>query len=132
MAYLDDFLIFGTTEKECVHNLNLTIHILLKLGCFVINLPKCELISTTKCKFLGVIIDSIKMILKLPLDKKLEILSLVDNALVNDKIKLEKLVEIVGVLVAACPAVAYGWLYYKELESTKRKALFKHNNDMNN
>ena len=33
------------------------------------------------------------------------------------------MVCLIGVLVAACPAIAYGWLYYKELEKIKQREL---------
>lgn len=43
--------------------------------------------------------------------------------------RIQNLAECIGVLVAACPGVAYGWLYYKELELVKRCALtLNHNN----
>lgn len=129
VAYLDDFLIFGETMEICSEALHLIIDLLLSLG-LVINWEKSEIVPTNECKFLGIIINSKNMLLKLPLDKCKKILNLVETALTKEKIKIEKLAELVGVLVAACPAVAYGWLYYKELESCKRKALTIHNNDM--
>lgn len=44
-------------------------------------------------------------------------------------VKLANREEYIGVLVSACPGIAYGWLYYKELEKIKRLAL---NNPQNN
>lgn len=46
-------------------------------------------------------------------------------------IKLQELMESIGVLVAACPAVAYGWLYYKNLEKLKRDSLHENQNNPN-
>lgn len=76
------------------------------------------------------IIDSVNMILELPMDKRLKILKLIEKSLNLQKIKIEKLAELIGVLVAACPAVAYGWLYYKELEGLKIRALRDNGYDM--
>ena len=33
--------------------------------------------------------------------------------------KFEELLSLIGILVAACPAVRWGWLFYKELEILK-------------
>lgn len=83
-----------------------------------------------ECIFLGIIINSKKTILELPLEKRRKIFDLLTTTLKKNIIKIEKLAELVGTLVAACPAVAYGWLYYKELEILKRKALTFCKDDM--
>lgn len=130
VAYIDDFIIFGRSREKCLEAVNLVINLLLELG-LIINWGKSEIVPSKRCKFLGIIIDSEKMILELPLEKKVKIVKLVNKTLREAKIKIQSLAEVVGVLVAACPAVAYGWLYYKELESAKRKALAYHDNNMN-
>lgn len=127
VAYIDDFLIFGNSKIECQEALQLTINLLQRLG-LVINWEKSQLIPSKICKFLGVIINSDRMYLELPRDKKRKILKLVNKTLKDKKIKIESLAEVVGVLVSACQAVAYGWLFYKNLEKVKTRALFLHNN----
>lgn len=47
------------------------------------------------------------------------------------KDEIQILMEIIGIIVAACPTVAYGWLYYKTLESLKREGLEKHHGNPN-
>lgn len=122
VVYIDDFLIFGSSKEECTQAVNLVIELLLNLG-LLINWKKSEIVPCKKCKFLGIIIDSERIILELPIEKRVKVLNLVEKTLKDKaRIKIQNLAEVVSVLVAACPAVAYSWLYYKELESAKRKA----------
>ena len=57
------------------------------------------------------------------MDKKLKILKMVEKYLNKRVIKIRELAELIGTLVAACPAVAYGWLFYKQLEMIKQDFL---------
>lgn len=120
VIYLDDFLIFGASEEECRENINLTVSLLTYLG-FVINWEKSELNPTRCLKFLGIIINSLDMSLELPWEKKLKIRDMANQTIKKGRLKMNDLAKLIGVLVAACPAVAYGWLYYKEMESLKWK-----------
>lgn len=70
------------------------------------------------------------MSLELPWEKRLKIKDMIDNLLKRKRVKIQNLAEAIGVLVAACPAVAYGWLYYKELDMIKFNALLIHHKDM--
>ncbi|XP_043472375.1 uncharacterized protein LOC122505029 [Leptopilina heterotoma] len=122
VIYLDDLLIFGTSEEECAKNVSLAIEILEFLG-FIINWKKSDLVPKHCCQFLGMIINSQQTTLALPEIKRLKIKNMLDKILRDKKIKIQKLSECIGVLVAACPAIAYGWLFYKHLEMTKISAL---------
>ena len=68
IVYLDDFLIFGKSKKECIENTNFVIQLLCYLR-FVVNIAKSSLTPSTKCKFLGFILDSENMLISLPSDK---------------------------------------------------------------
>lgn len=129
IAYLDDFLILADSVEECKQHLSLLIDLLTRLG-FIINWGKSELRPSRRCKFLGMIIDSQRMLLELPLDRRVKIHNLICQTLQFNKIKIQNLAELIGVLVAASPAIAYGWLYYKNLEKMKTEALIA--NDKNN
>ncbi|XP_051169295.1 uncharacterized protein LOC127286759 [Leptopilina boulardi] len=63
------------------------------------------------------------MIIELPLEKRVKIRELLDKTLIKGMLSFHNLEKFIGVLVAACPAVAYGWLYYKELEILKQNEL---------
>ncbi|XP_051165692.1 uncharacterized protein LOC127284339 [Leptopilina boulardi] len=77
------------------------------------------------------IINSNEMTIELPLDKRAKIKDMIQSLLSRDRIKIQELMESIGVLVAACPAVAYGWLYYKNLEKLKRDSLHENQNNPN-
>lgn len=53
---------------------------------------------------------------------------MLDKIIKNKKLTIQKLVECIGVSVAACPAVAYGWLFHKQLEVKKIRELRRNNN----
>ncbi|XP_031780054.1 uncharacterized protein LOC100677975 [Nasonia vitripennis] len=63
------------------------------------------------------------MTLELPQEKRVKIREMIDILLKMERVKVKVIAKCIGVLVAACPAVAYGWLYYKHLELIKRNAL---------
>lgn len=126
VVYLDDFLIFGSTISECLHNTKQAISLLEFLG-FLINWEKSELEPTRSCKFLGMIINSTEITLELPTEKRIRIHEMLDSILSKSKLSLHDLEKCIRILVAACLAVAYSWLNYKELEILKQDALILHN-----
>lgn len=71
--YLDDYFCWGHTIEECAKTQNCLIKLLGQLG-FTVAWQKCSSPST-KCVFLGVLIDSMDMTMSLP-PKKLERLSM--------------------------------------------------------
>ena len=128
VIYLDDFLIFGSSEEECFKNTKLTIEILLFLG-FLIIWEKSIITLEKSCNFLGMLINSVDMTLELPKDKRIKVREMIECILRSRKIRIQNLAECIGVLVAACPGIAYGWLYYKQLELVKRNALYLYQNN---
>ena len=130
VIYLDDFLILGRSKEECEKDTKLAISIPTYVG-FIINWNKSETIPKHVCKFLGFNINSINMTLELPQEKRVKIKEMLDVLLNMERINVKVLAKCISVLVAACPAVAYGWLYYKHLESIKRNALKTDSRNMN-
>ena len=129
--YLDDFLIMAHSITECERFVKMTISILEYLG-FLINWRKCIVKPTRFCKFLGININTTNMTLELPQEKRNKIKQLVDRILKQRIIKVKILAKCIGTLIAACPAVAYGWLYCKHLEQIKTEALIFHRGDITN
>lgn len=116
--YLDDFHLIGQTYDDCLHNLHDTQTLLTALG-FIINKEKSQLTPKTKCKFLGFIIDSENLQVKLPVEKVNRIKSEIDRFLHIKRCKIRDFAKFLGLLVSACPAIEYGWLYTKALEREK-------------
>lgn len=118
VSYLDDICCLGNTYAECLRNVKETIALFECLG-FVINYEKSQLQPKTNCKFLGFIYDSTQMTLSLPLEKRNNVTRLVKRFLKLPIVTIREYSQLIGTLVAACPAARYGWLYTKILERQK-------------
>lgn len=124
VVYLDDWLCIGNSYTDCVRNVDITIKVLESLG-FIINWFKSTPVPHQRCQFLGFVLNSLDMLLELPKDKRINILNLIEKF---DKIKscsIREFASFVGIIVAACPAIKYGWLYSKNLERQKYLSLLK-------
>lgn len=117
-CYLDDTLCIGRTYNECKRNINFTKECFENLG-FIINYEKSCLIPKTQCKFLGFVFDSKYMLLKLPDTKRVKIKDNLLTFIKTYKCKLREFARLIGLLVSACPAIQFSWLYTKLLERQK-------------
>lgn len=124
--YLDDWLLLGQSYQDCLTNIETTKELLISLG-FIVNEEKSVLVPSQSCKFLGMIINSSNMTLSLPNEKRIRIHSELEEFTKLNRCKIRKYAQLVGLLVSACPAVEYGWLYTKELERCKFLNLQDHN-----
>ena len=108
VIYLDDLLVIAKDPETCSEHAATAINLLQSLG-FIINFDKSVLKPSTNCKFLGMIINSVK----------------------GKSCKIINFARLLGKLVAACPAVQYGWLYTKILEREKLLALERSDENYN-
>lgn len=123
--YLDDLLLLGQTHQECLQNITITKKLLTALG-FIINNEKSILIPSTSCKFLGYIIDSHAFQVSLPAEKQSKLIKEITKMLNCKRCKIRQFAQLVGSLIAACPAIEYGMLYTKEFERHKFLSLKNH------
>lgn len=130
VIYLDDILCIGRDYNECINNVNATIHLLCQLG-FIINYQKSCLEPTQKCKFLGFYFDTVNLTISLPEEKRKKIAQLVQKFSLLPTCTIRDFSQLIGVLVSACPAVKYGFLYTKTLERQKFIMLKNNNNNYN-
>lgn len=128
VIYLDDILLIANTKELCQENVTRTREVLESLG-FILNIEKSCLNPSQQCKFLGFIYNSIEFTVELPQEKREKILKLVKIFQNKSKCTIREFAECVGVLVSACPAVKYGWLYTKLIERYKYLALEKCQNN---
>ena len=119
--YIDDFFLTGPTFTQCEDNVHHTMTLLKSLG-FEFSDKSC-LQPTTKLQHLGFIIDSENMTVSLSLNKIHKIKELLQSTLNKTFISVRQLASIIGTLVATFPGVAYGPLYYRELELLKINSL---------
>lgn len=126
--YLDDLLCISNDNSSCLKNVKTTRNILNKLG-FTINEEKSSHTPSNRCKYLGFVINTIEMTLSLPTDKRILLVENVREFLHKESCQIRNFARLIGLLVAACPAVPYGILYTKLLEREKFLALILSDND---
>ncbi|CAH2226594.1 jg17276 [Pararge aegeria aegeria] len=127
VCYLDDILCIGDTCDQCMDNVNETLKLLNCLG-FVVNYDKSNLIPRQSCKFLGFVYHTKSLSISLSPDKRVKITELVTKFTKLPPCSIREFARLIGILVAACPAAKYAWMYTKILERQKYLALLKHVN----
>ena len=107
LHYLDDFLTLGPPQSDvCHHNLNTLIHLCHQLG-VPLALEKVE--GPTAClPFLGIILDSERMEVRLPDDKLARIQGLLATWLDKKKATKREILSLVGLLQHAAKVVRCG------------------------
>eukprot|EP00794_Sanderia_malayensis_P013521 gene13521-14933_t len=121
-SYIDDLINFGDTYVECLANVAETIIILEKIG-FVLHPDKSQFIPTQEIKFLGFIINSTTMRVTLSQEKKTTIAKECKNVLSAETLKIRDVAKIIGKIIVTFPAVKYGPLHFRSIESCKTKAV---------
>ena len=120
-GYIDDFYLQGSTYQRCIINVTESIKLLDELG-LIVHPEKSVLIPQQEVTFLGFVIDSIKMIVRLTEDKirkiKEVLLSVVHN---SHSVKIGEIARIIGYPISSFPGVKFGALYYRYLEMDKIK-----------
>ncbi|GFO26946.1 Pol polyprotein [Plakobranchus ocellatus] len=120
--FIDDLLLIGHTELECVRNVCDTISLFSRTG-FVVHPEKSMCEPSKVIQYLGVIINSDSMTLK-PTEKRAN--SLVDTCselLQGRQRTIRDVAVVVGKMVSSFPAIKYGPLYYRHLDRDKNVAL---------
>ena len=121
-AYIDDIYLQGRSESECTRNILDSIMMMRSLG-FTIHAEKSKLIPSTKLEILGFEIDSVRMRVSLTHAKKDEILVILKKVKNKTYIKIRKLAQLIGKIVASFPGSMYGPLFYRNLELNKQIGL---------
>lgn len=85
---------------------------------FIINLEKSSFGPSHESKFLGNVIDSIKLETRLPSDKVQKIKNGILKFKSVKRCKIREFARILGLLTSACQAIEYGWLYTKHFEQS--------------
>ena len=93
VIFFDDSYLQGHIQHECLNNIKATVDLLLKLG-FIVHKKKSVLITTQKIEFLGFIIDSNFMTIKIKGEKAAQILLKIRKFLQNPPPVIRKLASI--------------------------------------
>ena len=128
VIYVDDSLLQGETFQECLDNIMATLECLESLG-FVIHPDKSIFIPTQEIIFLGFIINTRDMTVRLTVEKKEKIIGLGIGLLKTKNFTIRMISSFIGNLTASFEAVPEGRLYYRHLEWCKALSLELHNHD---
>lgn len=122
VIYLDDILLIADSQQGCTKQLARLINLLEGLG-FLVNYEKSALIPAKRQRFLGYILDSGKMTIELPKDKRDNALALINRMSRKETCRINEWESFVGTLGSCCPAIKYVWAYTKVFEEEKTRAL---------
>ena len=117
-GYIDDTYLQGDTSNECSRTVDATVDLFSKVG-FITHPDKSVLIPTQKLVFLGFILDSLLMLVRLTPEKAIKVKNICFKLISTQFPSLQEIAEVIGILVSSFPGVAYGPLYYRALESAK-------------
>ena len=115
-------MLMGQSKKECEENIMETIKLLRKLG-FIIHPSKSVLSPSKSLQYLGMIINTESMTIKLTDERIHSLVTSCNMALGTKKVTIRMVAQIIGKIVASFPAVTYGPLHYRALEEDKKHAL---------
>lgn len=125
VAYVDDSLLQGDTESQCTTNVTDTAILADSLG-FTINPKKSIFQPTQKIVFVGFLICSLTMTVRLTPEKIRDITNLGARLLQQTIITIRLFAKFIGKCVASEPGVRYAPLYYKSLEIERDTLLRLH------
>ena len=118
-AVIDDSFLVGYEYTACKRNVQDTFQ---KLG-FVIHPVKSVFIPTQEIEFLGFLLNSVFMTIRLPPTKAAHVCTTCQNLLLKTDMTIRETAQVIGLIVSSLPAVQFGELYYKNLEKNKVLAL---------
>ena len=124
IIYIDDILVMAESETLLRDHVAGIIYLLENLG-FVINFPKSLLEPTKVIDFLGFLLDSTSMELKLPGDKIKDLRREARTILAADLITALDRSRLLGKMNAVTKAVAMAPLFYRHLQAELQAALNK-------
>ena len=122
ILYLDDMLIMAQCKHEIKVHLATTMELLCALG-FIINMKKSVFTPVRSIEFLGFTVDSTAMTITLPQQKLSTLRKTASQLLRQEKVSARQLAQLLGMMVAAHPAILPAPLHYRALERAKRRAL---------
>ena len=120
--YIDDCLIIGDTQVECRENVRKTIELSCKTG-FVVHPTKSKFEPTQEIEFLGFVINSTNMTLKVNNRQVDKIIDACKTLSSETSTTILHVAKVVGLLVASFPGVKAGPLYYRRLDNAKNSAI---------
>ena len=129
-AYIDDMYLQGQTYKECVHNVIDSLTRIDSLG-LVVHPEKSVFKPSHQLEFLGFILNSLSMTIRLTPEKASGLQKACQVLLTNPSLTIRDLATVVGKIVSSFHGVKNGPLFYRFLERDKIQALQANGWDFN-
>ena len=127
-SYIDDCLLFANPESEARDNVRKTVELSTQAG-FVVHPEKSVLTPTKQITYLGFVLNSETMTIRLTPKRIRKIKERCSRILKNDRISVHKLSQAIGLMVASFPGVRYGKLHYRGCDNEKIRVLRENAND---
>ena len=120
--FIDDTLLIGESEEECVQNVKSSLSLFRSLG-FVVHPEKSVLTPSRQITYLGFIINSENMTVVATDEKKQKIMKTATKLLTEGSSTVRELAQFIGQVVACFAGVKFGPLWYRSMERDKTRAL---------
>jgi len=122
--YLDDFFVCAVTKEECQRKVDTILMVFKKLG---IPVAEDKLEGPSQCLvFLGIEIDAVAMVCRLPKDKLLDLSKSLNHWLSCRKCTKVELLSLIGSLSFACKVVKPGRIFLRRLIELSTKVVKLH------
>ena len=121
-GYIDDTYLQQQLFNDALNSPNGCKSLFTSLG-LLIHPEKSLNIPSQIATVLGFIINSLDMTISLTTEKKTSLLELCHKTMQSNQITIRDLARLIGKLVFSFPGVAYGPLFYRDLEMSKTEAL---------
>jgi len=123
--FIDDSWLFAKTFNACLRNVEDTVKLMDRLG-LTINMSKSVLVPCTKLVFLGFVLCSETMTVRLTQEKMDDIILLCTRMIKTKRTTIREFAKLVGKLTAAEPGVQHAPLFIRPLEKVKEEQLKVH------
>ena len=130
ISYIDDCLLIGKTLQSCKDNVDLTVRMTTDAG-FTIHPVKSIFTPTKEITYLGFLLNSQSMTVRLTPDKALKLKQACQNLLNLESFTIRLFAGVVGLMVASIPGVQFGKLFYRCCDNLKTKSLKQNKGDFN-
>lgn len=121
-GFIDDSLLLGDTYVDCEENVEASCSLMDQLG-LTIHPDKSVFIPVQIIVYLGFVLNSIDMTVRLTSEKASGLKLHCEMLLSNTTCTIRQMAELVGKFVASEPGVQYATLFYKRTEGEKDRAL---------
>ena len=129
-AYIDDSCLQGASYHQCQQNIEETVRLMDSLG-LTVQPQKSIFEPTQQIIFLGFLLCSVTITIRLPPERRVEIIRICSNILPKRRVTIRTFSQLIGKLLATQQGLEYAPLFYKPLEKVKEGELKKHGGNYN-